>query len=100
MSFGSVPPPSRPARPCFAPPRQGDQIAAPDTNPVRLLSHEREKSVETALQLWLRWNENYEKLTEMMFQQATDFTSLQRLADELDELRQKAVALTKQLVQP
>ncbi|MBC7352754.1 MAG: hypothetical protein H5U08_10375 [Thermogutta sp.] len=54
--------------------------------------------IADVLRLWLEWNQNYEKLTELMYQQARDFHSLQLMADELDRLRLRAVAATEYLL--
>ena len=54
--------------------------------------------IANVLRLWLEWNENYEKLTELMYQQARDFHSLQLMADDLDKLRLRAVAATEVLL--
>jgi len=54
--------------------------------------------MEAALRLWLEWNEAYEDLTAQMFQAASDFARMEALADHLDQLRQQAVAASRELL--
>lgn len=54
--------------------------------------------VRDVLQMWLDWNQRYENLTHLMYQHATNFHTLQQLADELDRLRLHALAQTAELL--
>jgi len=51
-----------------------------------------------ALNLWLRWNAIYENVTTAMFEQRLSQSQLQESMDLADQLRQKAVELTQQIV--
>src|SRR5262249_11373062 len=51
-----------------------------------------------ALNLWLRWNGVYEKVTTAMFEQRLSQSQLQESMDLADQLRQKADQLTQELV--
>lgn len=50
---------------------------------------------QEALRRWLQWNEAYERLTERMFQVKEDRMCLEALADQLDDLRQQALAASR-----
>ena len=54
--------------------------------------------MQAALRLWLEWNEAYEDLTAQMFQAGGDFAQMEALADQLDQLRQQAVAASRELL--
>lgn len=54
--------------------------------------------IESVLLMWLDWNQRYENLTQLMYQHATNFHTLQQLADELDRLRLEALARTAELL--
>jgi len=51
--------------------------------------------MEEALRLWLRWNDAYERLTTEMFQVAHDRSRVEAVAEEVDNLRQRALATTR-----
>jgi len=53
---------------------------------------------QEALQRWLQWNEAYEELTARMFQAKDDLERLEALADQLDGVRQEAVAASRALL--
>ncbi len=50
---------------------------------------------EQALRLWLRWNDAYERLTGDMFEAAHDQSRVEALAEEVDRLRQQAIAAAR-----
>jgi len=54
--------------------------------------------IETILEMWLQWNEAYQNLTQRMYEERTDFHQLEMLADQLDEMRLKAVEKTRRLL--
>lgn len=54
--------------------------------------------IETTLEMWLQWNEAYQDLTQRMYEDRTDFHQLEMLADQLDEMRLKAVEKTRKLL--
>ena len=51
-----------------------------------------------ALMLWLSWNSTYEKVTAKMCKPGQDATKLERLMDEMDQLRTQAIKSTEQLL--
>ncbi len=51
-----------------------------------------------ALMLWLSWNSTYEKVTAKMCKPGQDTTKLERLMDEMDQLRIQAIKSTEQLL--
>lgn len=51
-----------------------------------------------ALMLWLSWNSTYEKVTAKMCKPGQDATKLERLMDEMDQLRTQAIKTTEQLL--
>lgn len=51
-----------------------------------------------ALMLWLSWNSTYEKVTAKMCKSGQDATKLERLMDEMDQLRTQAIKTTEQLL--
>jgi hypothetical protein len=53
---------------------------------------------QEALRQWLQWNEAYEQLTTRMFQAKGDPGRLESLADELDRVRERAVAASRELL--
>lgn len=50
------------------------------------------------LLLWLRWNEEQQRLTETLFEQREQPEKLEALLDRVDELRREAVANSQQLL--
>jgi thioesterase domain-containing protein len=54
--------------------------------------------IATILDMWLQWNEAYQNLTQRMYEERTDFHQLEMLADQLDEMRLKAVEKTRRLL--
>jgi len=50
-----------------------------------------------ALVLWLRWNESYEHVTEVMCQPGKSQEQLERHMDQMDALRRQAVAISREL---
>ena len=51
-----------------------------------------------ALMLWLSWNSTYEKVTAKMCKPGQDSGKLERLMDEMDQLRSQAIKTTEQLL--
>lgn len=51
-----------------------------------------------ALMLWLSWNSTYEKVTAKMCKQGQDSGKLERLMDEMDQLRSRAIETTERLL--
>lgn len=51
-----------------------------------------------ALRHWLDWNQAYEQLTARMFQASADPERLEALAEQVDRLRRRAVAASRQAV--
>jgi hypothetical protein len=49
--------------------------------------------------LWLNWNAAYENITERLFSLRHDQQALEDALDELDQVRQRAVCLSRQLVE-
>jgi hypothetical protein len=54
---------------------------------------------QEALRLWLRWNDAYEKVCEVLFQSRGDPQKLEQLMDRKDQIRQQAVELSRKLLQ-
>ena len=52
-----------------------------------------------ALMLWLSWNSTYEKVTAKMCKPGQNATKLERLMDEMDQLRSRAIATTERLLE-
>jgi len=48
--------------------------------------------------MWLQWNEAYQTLTQRMYEERTDFHQLEIMADQLDEMRLRAVEETRKLL--
>lgn len=78
--FGTTPPPA--AAPAPTPPARVDDL----------------KSWQEAVMLWLSWNRDQEKLTAKMCRPGCDQQKLEALMDEMDQLRQRAIDLSEQLV--
>jgi len=51
-----------------------------------------------ALHLWLRWNSAYEHITEDMFRAGQDQRKLESLMDQMDQLRQQAIDLSRSVL--
>lgn len=51
------------------------------------------------LQMWLRWHEASQKITERMFAERDNAQKLQEMLDDLDRLRQEAVAASQQILE-
>lgn len=51
-----------------------------------------------ALQAWMQWNDRYENLSANMYRAGHDVSQMKSLAAEVDQLRQKAVGLTRDLI--
>ena len=51
-----------------------------------------------ALVLWLQWNDAYEQATAKMFQSGQDQRTLEDMMDRMDQLRQDAVELSRDLI--
>ena len=52
-----------------------------------------------ALMLWLSWNSTYEKVTAKMCKPGQNATKLERLMDEMDQLRSRAIETTERLLE-
>lgn len=96
--------PSQPAPPVWTQLQtsihSSDDFVLPQEAP---LSSTDEKSsfrseIETVLGMWLEWNEAYQDLTRRMYEDRTDFHQLEIMADQLDEMRLKAVEETQKLL--
>jgi hypothetical protein len=61
-------------------------------------SIESENAWQQALQLWLGWNEAYEKATACMFTSGKPMQRIEHLMDQIDDTRQEAVRLSETLV--
>ena len=62
----------------------------------------KEKTVQQeckeALELWLRWDEEHRRITELLFDGKHDPRSLEEQLDCCDVLRQRAIKLTQQVL--
>ena len=52
-----------------------------------------------ALMLWLSWNSTYEKVTAKMCKPGQNATKLERMMDEMDQLRSQAIETTERLLE-
>jgi len=52
-----------------------------------------------ALMLWLSWNSTYEKVTAKMCKPGQNVTKLERMMDEMDQLRSRAIETTERLLE-
>ena len=60
---------------------------------------ERERQLtelQEAVALWLAWNEQYSRLLSAMLEHSDDQRRMEQLADQLDQLRFRAVELSRQ----
>ena len=53
--------------------------------------------VREALSMWIQWNEGYSRLAAAMYV-AKDRQELEKFGDELDQLRYRAIELSKRLL--
>ena len=51
-----------------------------------------------ALMLWLSWNSTYEKVTAKMCKPGQNASKLERMMDEMDQLRSRAIETTERLL--
>jgi hypothetical protein len=51
-----------------------------------------------ALSLWLEWNRAYESITVQMFAHRNDASAMRDLMDQMEEIRHKALDLTRSLL--
>ena len=58
----------------------------------------RDNACAQTVQLWLRWNAAFEQITAQMHEPGQNFSELQDMLDQLDQLRSKAVALSEDLI--
>jgi len=65
---------------------------------VQATSVDHVTAYQEVLDVWLRWNQGYETLTERMYQARHDPARVEALAEELDRLRHQAVAMSRQLL--
>jgi hypothetical protein len=73
----------------------GDQVPMPDPK----AGADQARAVEI-LNLWLRWNAVYENVTAAMFERRLSQQELQESMDLADQLRQKAIQATQELLGP
>ena len=52
-----------------------------------------------ALMLWLSWNSTYEKVTAKMCKPGHNASKLERMMDEMDQLRNRAIETTERLLE-
>ncbi len=52
-----------------------------------------------ALMLWLSWNSTYEKVTAKMCKPGQNAVKLERMMDEMDQLRSQAIETTERLLE-
>ena len=52
-----------------------------------------------ALMLWLSWNSTYEKVTAKMCKPGQNASKLERMMDEMDQLRSRAIETTERLLE-
>jgi len=57
-----------------------------------------QQSWKEALELWLRWNDCYEHVTAAAFAAEGDQQRLEDLMDEMDQVRQQALDLSRRLL--
>ncbi len=50
------------------------------------------------LQMWLRWNDASQRLTEHLFDRRDDPQKMQEMLDDLDRLRLEAVSASRQIL--
>jgi hypothetical protein len=55
-------------------------------------------AAKDALQCWLQWNDAYERATQAMFQEGMSPSEVQAFMDHMDQLRQRAVQLSRALI--
>lgn len=60
---------------------------------------DRELQCRDVLALWLRWNEAYQRSTELMFAGDQSSEQIESLMDQIDQLRQQAVQLSRDLLE-
>ncbi|NIL99247.1 MAG: hypothetical protein GTO62_19640 [Planctomycetales bacterium] len=53
---------------------------------------------QEALMLWLSWNSTYQKLTAKMCKAGQNQAKVERMMDELDELRARALQLSEKII--
>ena len=53
---------------------------------------------QDALLLWLRWNNAYERVTAAIYDSRQDPCEQEELMDQMDQLRQQAVAMSHELL--
>ncbi len=68
-------------------------VAADDPNANRATAPWRE-----ALELWLRWNSMYERVTEVAYDGRENQQHLEDLMDQMDQIRLRAVDLSADLI--
>ena len=51
-----------------------------------------------AVRLWLQWNTAYERVTEGLYQFGHDPCRLEDLVDQMDQVRRRAVRLSRELL--
>jgi hypothetical protein len=72
-------------------------VTAPDAREQAMTDHE--LHCRDVLALWLRWNEAYQRSTELMFAGDQSPEQIELLMDQMDQLRQQAVQMSRELLE-
>ncbi len=59
----------------------------------------RQQDCSEALRLWLRWNEQFQGVTEALYEGQGDLARMRDTLDQLDQLRYAAVRMSRQLLE-
>ena len=76
-----------------------DEIIPADTPPSAPQGPSEQVAWQQALQLWLAWNTAYEHVTEEAFRAGSDQQRLEDLMDQMDQVRQQALKLSRRLLE-
>ena len=76
----------------FLKPQPNVVVVSP--SPLERMS-DSEARFRQALSLWMQWNEAYERATSRMFDVGADPAQLEAVMDQMDEVRRRAVELTR-----
>jgi len=79
-------------------PTTQESVSQQESNPEATQAECLRTQIETILEMWLQWNKTYQKLTQHMYEERTDFHRLEIMADQLDEMRLRAVEETQKLL--
>ncbi len=69
--------------------------ATPSHTPEASSPHEK---WETALRLWLNWNDAYERMSSNLYEAGNDQRALEDLMDRMEQARQQAIDLSRELL--